>query len=119
MSATLLFTVAERFPPRLCRFVARKANGRRAMSHRDIAHASGLSIGCVAKLSLKSSWKGVDIDIVERFATACGVNLLSPFEANKYLTQAGPRIHVARANWQQRKFFERLMQTEHYQPSHD
>lgn len=85
------------------------------MSHRDIARASGLSVGCVAKLSRKKSWKGVDIDIAERFSVACGVNLLAPWRAHKYLRREGLRTHIRLGHPEQKRFYQRLFE----QAGHD
>lgn len=104
-----LFSIVEKFPPRLCRFLARKAHGQKPMSHRDISKASGLSVGCISKLSMKTSWKGVDIDIVERFSNACGVNLLATSRQKEFLERR-KHAHILSGDRQQKKFFARLLQ---------
>jgi hypothetical protein len=69
--------VFDEFPPTLCRYLARKNNGRVKMSHSDIARVSGLERSTVAKLSKRTTWSGLTIDTIQRFSLACGVNLLS------------------------------------------
>lgn len=98
---------AEQFPPMICRYLARKAHGHRPMSVRDIAAVSGLSRDVVSRLSMMRSWKGVSIDTVEAFSRACGVDLMRPGLVAKYLKRS-KRVHLTRANPQQREFFMRL-----------
>lgn len=102
-----LLEIADKFPPCLCRFLARKAHGHQPLSVRELAQLSGLSKSTVAELSLKRSWTGVPIDTVVRFSRACGVNLVAPREARKYLRRAR-RVHIENANPQQKRFFLRL-----------
>lgn len=64
----------ERVPPFLCRILARKNNGHRGLSHEELAKLSGLSRSTIAELSFKTSWKGVTVDVADRFAAACGIN---------------------------------------------
>lgn len=65
-----------KFPPFLCRFVARKKHGLRPVTDQEIADASGLSISTVCWLSKLKLWDTISLDTIERFSTACGVNLL-------------------------------------------
>jgi hypothetical protein len=103
-----IFEKAEAFPPAICRYLARKSNGHRPMSVRDIAIASGLSKSKVADLSLKTTWKGVSIDTVVAFSQACGVDLMRPHLVTEYLRKT-KRIHLTRvSNVHQREFFQRL-----------
>jgi hypothetical protein len=102
-----ILQLADRFPPAVCRYLARKDHGHSPMSHRDIAKASGLPKTKVAELSLKKSWKGVPIDVVVRFSSACGVNLLKTGETRKYVRRY-KRVHLQNATPAQKKFFIRL-----------
>lgn len=77
------------------------------MSHRDIAHASGLAKTKVAELSLKKSWKGVPIDVVVKFSSACGVDLLRSRKTLAYIREA-KRAHLKNATPAQKKFFLKL-----------
>ena len=72
---TLIQTL-NRFPPCLCRLVARK--GRTPLTLAQIASLSGLSVSTVRALSAKKSWCGVSIDAVQSFSSACGVDILHP-----------------------------------------
>lgn len=98
----MLFKIADRFPPCLCRLVARK--GWTPMSTRDLAAKSGLSKSYVSNLSKRSTWKGIPIDVVDRFVAACGINLLSPKRTIEYL-KSSKMIHLKRATATQRKLF--------------
>jgi hypothetical protein len=102
-----LLSVANRFPPCLCRFVARKNHGHTPMSHRDIAAASGISKTKVAELSLRRTWDGVPIDEVESFARACGVDFLRPKRVLEYLRKA-KRVHIQNATQAQKEFLQRM-----------
>lgn len=102
-----LLQIAEKFPPSLCRFCARKKHGLVPMSHRDLAAVSGLCKSTVAKLSKKQSWKGVSIDVVVRFSAACGVDLRNPKRAVDFLKN-GKKSHILKAGINQRKFFAEI-----------
>jgi hypothetical protein len=102
-----LLEVANQFPPCACRFLARKKNGHLPMSHRDLAAASGLSKTKVAELSLRRSWEGVPIDVVEAFSKACGVDLLRPGRTWEYLRRY-KRVHLQNATPAQKEFFKRM-----------
>lgn len=73
-------------PPCIVRLVARKPNrhGQR-MSLHEIAAASGLSYGAVLRLSLKKTWANVPPEKIDRFCSACGVEIMRPGVARKYL----------------------------------
>lgn len=76
----------DRLPPCIVRMVARKPNrhGQR-MSLHEIAIASGLSYGAVLRLSVKKTWANVPPATIDRFARACGVDILKPGRTMKYL----------------------------------
>lgn len=102
-----LLETANKFPPALCRFCARKKHGTAPMSHRDLAAVSGLGKSTVAKLSRKRSWEGIPIDVVIRFSEACGVHLHNPKRAVDFLRRR-KKSHVVNATLSQRKFFAAL-----------
>ena len=104
-----LLEKANQFPPCVCRFLARKKCGQAPMSSREIAALAGLSKARVDSLSLLSSWKGIPIDTVAAFSKACGVDLLRPAAARKYLKRS-KRIHLSNATAKQRQFFQKLLQ---------
>lgn len=106
-----LLETANKFPPVLCRFCARKKHGTVPMSHRDIALASGLSKSKVATLSKKRSWNGVPIDMVVRFSAACGVHLHNPKRAVDFLRRR-KKSHVLKAKPAQQKFFAEIFRRE-------
>lgn len=102
-----IFDVAEKFPPCLCRCIARKKHGYAPMSVRELAEKSGLSKSRVAELSLKRSWKGIPIDTISAFSLACGVDLMRPHDTIRYLRKS-KRAHLERATKAQREFFLKL-----------
>lgn len=68
-----LLELCDRFPPSLCRLAAKK--GKRPLSVREIAQASGLSKDTISRWSRKNSWAFI-IEPVMKFCLACGVNHL-------------------------------------------
>jgi hypothetical protein len=104
-----VFTVSERIPPILCRYLARTSNGRRGLTHAEIAAASGLAESTVRKLSYCCSGRGHTIETVESFALACGVNHLS---ARKQIQAIKHRrlLHVRTATGQQKQMYDRIEQ---------
>lgn len=98
-----MFELANRFPPFICRYVARKKHGNEPKSHSDLARESKLSRSYVAVLSRKRTWKGIPIDVVERFSSACGVNLMAPSKTREFLKRA-KKEHLQNASGAQRKF---------------
>lgn len=93
------------FPPCMCRLVAR--NGRRPMSHREIAKASGLSVDTVARLSLKMDWSGVKIDVAVKFSAGCNVNHMALERTMDYVRRRS-MAHLKLAGKNQRKFHARI-----------
>jgi len=73
-------------PPCIVRLVARKPNrhGQR-MSLHEIAAASGLSYGTVFRLSVKKTWANVPPATIDKFCSACRVNIVNPGPTRKYL----------------------------------
>lgn len=102
-----MLEIADRFPPFVCRFVARKDHGTKPMSHTDLAKASGLSRAYISVLSRRRSWKGIPINVVDRFSKACGVDLLTPKHTIRFLRYA-KKNHLAGATIAQRKFIASL-----------
>jgi hypothetical protein len=76
-----------RFPPFLCRVVARKGKGKgcRAMTLTEIATESGLDVSTVSKLSHKRVWDKEPLWVISKYAMGCGVNLLHPRRHLDYL----------------------------------
>lgn len=103
----MLLATANQVPPFVCRLIARKKSGFHALSHSDISKISGIPRSSVADLSRLTSWDGIPIDVADRFASACGVNLTRPRQHLRWLRRAG-MIHIKQANAHQRRFFQRL-----------
>lgn len=66
----------DRFPPAMVRLVARTHRGRRPMSVSEIARRAGIGRSSVVAISSKTTWRGITLDTIIRFTSACGVNLL-------------------------------------------
>lgn len=64
----------ERFPPILCRLLARKPYGR-PLTDTEIAQKAGLSTYQVCTLAQSADWRGVDIYTMRSFMQACGINI--------------------------------------------
>lgn len=65
-----------RFPPFLVRAVARKNRGRDYMTLADIAEKSGLPVKTIQRISKKARWDDIPLAVADKFALACGVDLL-------------------------------------------
>lgn len=77
MSATL-FRRLDRYPPILCRLLAKDGPYGAPLTDRQIAQASGLSLYDVHFLSEKPDWEGVDLQMLRAFTSACGVSFDDP-----------------------------------------
>lgn len=108
MKPSSLLKLVDRFPPNFCRLLARKNRGQTPMSHRDIAWHSGLSVSYISTLSAKTTWKGIPVDVIDRFSRACGVDILNPRTTMEYLRRR-KRTHLRQLNAQQRKFIAKIL----------
>jgi len=91
----------------MCRLVARKACGHRPMTHEDISKVSGLPVSTISVLSKRTSWRGVKIDMIEKFTLGCGVNLIDVQRQMEYLRRR-KMIHITRASPLQRRMYQRI-----------
>ena len=91
----------------MCRVMARKNNGRQVLSHRDIAIASGISRSYVAKISTRNTWSGIRVDFIERFANACGVDVLKPSKVKQYWS-VSKAYHIKHASKPHRMMFAKI-----------
>lgn len=73
----------DQFPPFLIRLCARR--GRKAMTDRQLAAASGLSTNTVFRISHRSSWESISIGAASRFITASGVDILRPRRLKEFV----------------------------------
>lgn len=64
--------------PKFCRLVARKGNGKTAMTNREIADVAGISVGTVRRLYSLDNWNRVTAEVIHRYTMACGVDLMRP-----------------------------------------
>lgn len=105
--ASLLAKV-EKFPPFLCRILARKNRGRAGLSHLELSKLSGLSKSKVAELSFKTTWAGIPVDIVDRFSTACGVNHLQTKLQVDFLVRRQLGNYILRAPHSRKVMYRKL-----------
>lgn len=96
----------DRIPPAICRLYAR--NGRRAPTCRELSKVTGIPKTKIAELSLAMSWEGEKIDTIEKFATACGVNLFRPSEVVEYFTRTKQAHLTAVKNPAQKKMLMKI-----------
>lgn len=64
----------EKYPPVLCRLLARLPKGR-PLSNHEIATRSGLSHYQVEAISRQTDWRGVDLPTARAFMVACNTDL--------------------------------------------
>jgi len=104
-----ILAAANLIPPCLCRLVARQNHGSRGITHAELARRSGLSKSKVMDLSFRTSWDGVSIDVLQRFALACGVNHMQTRRTLEYLRRR-KMMHVRQAPPASRRFYARLFE---------
>ncbi len=80
------------------------------MSLRDIARASGLSKSYVAMLAERRSWRGVTLDVADKFSAACGVDLAKVNHANRILRERTKPVHLDKVSKQVQRHFGRIFQ---------
>lgn len=78
MSEMTLRERLNRFPPFLCRSVARKGRGYEMLNLREIAKRSGLPLATVSRIAYLRTWDSLSLGVIERFSLACGVDVLHP-----------------------------------------
>lgn len=100
----------DRFPPFLVRLLARRPRGQgwKPLSTTEIAGRAELSRYEVQKISALTTWASVPVEIVERFANGCRVDLSKGSELRKIL-RLNKLSHLRFSNVAQRKFFAALM----------
>lgn len=81
----LVLTHFDTLPPFVCVALARK--NRRRMTLPEIAKAAGLSLRKVERIAPRLTWKTVRILDADRFASACGVDLINQAAARSYLAR--------------------------------
>lgn len=73
--------------PSEVRLLARR-NGKRVTTP-EIARRARLSINTINLIARRDTWAGIKIGVAERFATACGHDLLRPRRTLQYLRRVG------------------------------
>ena len=85
-----IHTRFKRFPPIVCRLLARKnissrsSNALEPMPDEEIAKRAGMSVAEVRSLSWQTSWDSVPCGIMLRFSESCGVDFSSRDSMNKH-----------------------------------
>lgn len=97
----------DRMPPFLCRAYAHINLGgghTRPKKVVEIAREAKLSTRSVKRLSRRTTWAGIRVGMAFQFASACGVDLMSPGRIIRDLRHARARSH-----WRQNEhFYSRL-----------
>ena len=103
----MLSDTLNRFPPFLCRLVARKGRGKgcKMLTLSEISMASGLDVSTVSRLSKRRKWDKEPVWVVSKFAEGCGVNLMHPRRHLDYLKRR-KKISIKRRE----KYYLRLTQ---------
>lgn len=94
-------------PPCWCRYVARTANGRRGLTTVELANASGLAETTVKELTYRVEWDSVTNFVTEKFASACGVNLLAARKHRDFFKRR-KMIHVENATGSAKRMYDRI-----------
>lgn len=99
-----------RITPRFCRLVARKKNGRAAMTNKDIAAVSGLSVCTVRRLYTVNSWNSFTAETIHRFAVACGVDLRRPGRSAVKFFRSNKLSYMKRSQPAHKDLYRRLLE---------
>tara|TARA_Y100000034_G_C6722777_1_gene319838 strand:- start:215 stop:529 length:315 start_codon:yes stop_codon:yes gene_type:complete len=86
----------DKLPPNLVRLIAR--DGRKALSNRDIARKSGLSLKRIGQISKMTTWGSLQVGEAAAFADACGVDLINQAKTRKYLMRGPAMAHLKKAS---------------------
>jgi len=105
--ASNLIDRLNKFPPFLCRFVARDKSGQKPISNIEISRRTGISVVTIAKISRMRSWDNLKLSTIQSFSNACGVNLLSTSEQRRFLRRR-KKIYAKKAWRLYRGFLPRL-----------
>ncbi len=67
----------DKFPPILCRLMARIHKGR-PLETEELSIKSGLSATTIVAISSQTDWRGIDVPTARSFLLACGMDFASP-----------------------------------------
>lgn len=96
--------------------MARKKHGTKPMTIREIADASGCSKSWIADISMRTTWSGLHVDMIDRFAAACGVDLFRPWDIVEQF-KFYKLTHLKRAKGVQRSTLLKIMSIRPGQPT--
>ncbi len=93
---------ADRFPPIVCRLLARKRVRHdyvEAMSDEELRSLSGLSMATIKRLSWTHSWDGVPVAEMLAFTRACGIDFddRRSIQRNTRFLARGEWTHITRS----------------------
>lgn len=95
----------KRFPPVVCRLLARKIikhNHVVALTDAEIAKSSGLSMADVVHISWSAAWDSIPVSKMLAFTKACGVDFddRPSLQKNTKLVEGGRFFYLRRSpNW--------------------
>lgn len=76
------WTLADRFPPILCRLLARHRAGA-PLTVADIARVSGLSVQEVTLIARQTNWEYISLPYMARYLTGCGIDFCNPVQMHR------------------------------------
>jgi hypothetical protein len=79
------------------------------MSFRDIAEVSGLDRSSVIRISRRTTWRGMNIDVIQKFSLACGVNLANGNHSTRRFIRRGLKSLLRYSSQGQQKTLRRGM----------
>jgi len=96
-----------RFPPVICRILARRMDGTRVVAYltAEIAQRADMQEAEVLLISQHTSWEGIPVDTMLRFTHACGIDLDSRLAMKRKLDHLAklqstlPRFLIKSPEW--------------------
>lgn len=95
---TNFWDILRKYPPVLCRLLAKDRDG--ALTDEDISAISGLSLSDVYSISNQVSWNGIAIDKAERYLKGCMLDLARADHRRRaydYLRKKGTFAYVSKS----------------------
>lgn len=101
-----LASILGSFTPCVVRMLARKGKGAGSvqLTHIEVAHASGLALAKVRRISRLTSWDSVTVGDADKFMRGCGINIATLWRHRAFLRRTlDPRqtktpLHFATSN---------------------
>lgn len=96
----------DRFPPCLCRVIARDGRGRKLTS-RQIAKRGGIDRATVNRTARRLGWRGVQIEIIDGYLYGCRINIFQMRRHVQYIKRLREST-VPISNYRLEVYFKRL-----------